>query len=141
MQQRVIPGSDQSADADRLVNHATDRIRPARVHYPPGLGAADTRVVAEARHDVVHVVFGFDDPLAGVERLCTNKILAVAVDQIGGAPQYVRPFAFRRAWPRTGVEGFARRGYRGVGVLGRCLGRLRDQLAVGGTSDFSASVV
>ncbi len=141
LQQRVIPRSDQSADADRLVDQATDRIRLAGVHNAAGLGAADARVVAQARHDVVHVVLGFDDPLAGVERLGAHEILAVAVDQIGGAPQHVCPFAFRRPRPRSRVEGLTRRGDRGMGVLGGCLGGLRDQLAVGGTSDFAASSV
>ena len=141
LQQRVIPRSDQSADADRLVDEATDRIRPAGVHHASGLGAADACVVAQARHDIVHVVLGFDDPLAGVERLGADEILAVAVDQIGGAPQHVRPFAFRRMRPRARVEGFARRGDRGMGVLGGCLGGCCDQLTVGGTSDFAASSI
>ena len=141
LQQRVIPRGDQSADADRLVDEATDRIRPAGVHHAPGFGAADTRVVAQARHDIVHVVLGFDDPLAGVERLGADEVLAVAVDQIGGAPQHVRPLAFRRMRPRARVEGFARRGDRGMGVLGGCLGGCGDQLAVGGTSDFAARPV
>ena len=122
LQQRVVPRRDQSADADRLVDHAADRIRAAGVDHPAGLGAADAGVVAEARRDVVHVVLGFDEPLAGVERLGAGEILAVAVDQVGGAQQHVRPFAFRRARPRARVEGLARRGDRGVGVLGGCLG-------------------
>jgi hypothetical protein len=141
LQQRVIPWSDQSADADRLVDEATDRIRPAGVHHAPGFGAANTCVVAQARHDIVHVVLGFDDPLAGVERLSADEILAVAVDQIGGAPQHAGPFAFRRARPLARVERFARRGDRGMGVLGRCLGGLCHQLTVGGTLDFAASPV
>ena len=141
LQQRVIPGGDQSADADRLVDEATDRIRPAGVHHAPGFGAADACVVAQARHDIVHVVLGFDDPLARVERLGADEILAVALDQIGGAPQHVRPFAFRRVRPRARVEGFARRGNRGMGVLGGCLGGLCDQLTVGRTSDFAASPI
>ncbi len=141
LQQRVIPRGDQSADADRLVDEATDRIRLSGVHHAPGFGAADASVIAQARHDIVHVVLGFDDPLAGVERLGADEILAVAVDQIGGAPQHVRPFAFRRIRPRARVEGFARSGDRGMGVLGGCLGGCCDQLTVGGTSDFSASPI
>ena len=141
LQQRVIPRRDQSADADRLVDEATDRIRLSGVHHAPGFGAADARVIAQARHDIVHVVLGFDDPLAGVERLGADEILAVAVDQVGGAPQHVRPFAFRRIRPRARVEGFARSGDRGMGVLGGCLGGCCDQLTVGGTSDFAASPI
>ena len=49
LQQRVIPRGDQSADADRLVDQAADRIRPAGVHHASGIGAADAGVVAQAR--------------------------------------------------------------------------------------------
>ncbi len=136
LKQGVVPGGDQSADADGLVGHPAEGVVAAGVHHPAGAGAGDPAVVAEAGDDVGDVVFALDQALAGVERLGAGELLGVALDDVGGAQQESAALTFGGVRPGAGVEGPTGRGDRGLGVGPGSLGHPRDERAVRRTADL-----
>ena len=78
LEEWVVPGRDQAADSDRLVDDPADHVGVARVDHPAGLLGGDVAVVAEDADHVVDVVLALDQPLAGVEGLCLGDQALVA---------------------------------------------------------------
>ena len=138
LQQRVVPRRDQRADADRGVDDAADGVGSAGVDHPTGVGAGDPAVVAETADDVVDVVLGLDQPLAGVQRLGGRVDVAVPGEQVGHPQQQRAALALRGGGPVAGVERPAGGGDRGGGVAGVALDHRGDQLSVRGTADLAA---
>ena len=121
LQQRVVPRRDQGADADRLVDDPADRVAALPVSTTrPASVPADAGVVAEAGDDVVHVVLGLDQALAGVQRLGAGEVLA-SRSMMSATRASSRPRS-RSGVCRQGpvVEGRARRGDRRRGVGSAC---------------------
>ena len=116
LQQRVVPGGDQPADADRLVHDPADDVGVAGVDDAAGVLGGDAAVVAEDRGHVGDVVPALDQALAGVLRLGQRDLLGVALEEVGGAQQEVAALAGGRRGPGAVVEGAVRRGDREVGV-------------------------
>ena len=105
LQQRVVPGRDQGADPDRLVDHPADRVVAAGVDHPAGVGAGDAAVVAEAADDVVDVVLGLDQALAGVQGLGAGEGGLVPHQQVGRAQEQCTSLALGGPRPVALVEG------------------------------------
>ena len=138
LQQRVVPGSDEPADPDRLVDDPADGVVAAGVDHPAGVGAAEPAVVAEAGDDVGDVVLALHQPLAGVQRLGAGELLGVALDEVGGAQQQRSALPLGGVRPGSLVEGA--RGPRRSPP--RCrdvsLPNGRGERAVSGTADLPA---
>ena len=105
LQERVVPGPDQAADPDRLVDDPAEGVRVARVDEAARLLVGEIRVIAEDPGDVGHVPAALAHRLAGVERLQASHLLEVAIDQLGDRVQDGGPLAGRRARPVGRIEG------------------------------------
>ena len=87
LQQRVVPGRDQTAHADRLVVDPRQGAGRAGLDDSPREALRHPREVAEAAHHVGDVVARLDDPLAGVEGLRSRDDLDIALKEVGDAIQ------------------------------------------------------
>jgi len=95
------------------------------------------REVAERRGNAVHVPAAFDDGFAGVERFERRQVLGVGVDGVGNPVEQACTLARAGLAPRAFVEcatgggdGALRIGHGGVG-------RLRQDVFVGGIDDVA----
>ncbi|CAM5246799.1 hypothetical protein SVIOM74S_05571 [Streptomyces violarus] len=104
LEQRVVPGGDERADADRLVDDAAEDVR-ADVHDPAAVLAREFGVVAEGVRHVLHVDAGLGQRLAGVEGLGAGDVLLVAQQQVADAQQEVGPVVEGGVRPVLLVEG------------------------------------
>ncbi len=138
LQEGVVPGCDEAADADRFINDATHGVLAAGVDHPSGVGAAESAVVAEAGDDVGHVVRALHQPLAGVQRLGAGELLGVPFDEVGRAQQQRAALPLGGARPGSLVEGGARRGDGRLGVGAGPFRDGRDQGAVSRAADLPA---
>ena len=138
LQQRVVPGGDQAADADGLVHDAADHVGPSGVDDATGVLGRDVGVVPEHPDDVVDVVLALDQALAGVQRLGAGDGVLVADQQVGDPVQQRAALERRGAGPRPVVERRAGRADRGGGVLGAGLVDLGDQRTVRRAADLPA---
>ena len=139
LEQRVVPGRDQPADAERLVDDPADHVGVAGVDHAAGVLGGGAAVVAEHRDHVGDVVLALDQALAGVHRLGLGDRVGVSLEQVGGAQQEVAALAGRRRRPGSLVEGAVGGVDRGRGVLGPGLVDLGDDLAVGRADDRAAT--
>ena len=138
LQQRVVPRRDQSAHADGLPHDPADRVVPAGVDDPPGIGAGHSAEVAEAGDDVVDVVLGLDQSLAGVQRLGPRHLLLVPLEEVGHAEQQRAALPGRRRGPGAVVEGGPRGRDRRGRVGGARLVHGGDRAPVRGAGDVAA---
>ncbi|CAM5271146.1 hypothetical protein STENM36S_05617 [Streptomyces tendae] len=124
LEERVVPGSDHRADADRLVHDDAVDVGRARVDDPAGGLAGDqVREVAEGVGDAVDVDAPLLDGLARVAALQQAELLAVAHEEVGDTAQQGGASGDRGVRPLARVEGPPGGGHREVGVL---LVALRD---------------
>ena len=137
LQQRVVPGRDESADTDRLVADPAHDVRVAGVDHPSGRVAGELAEVAEAVRDVGHVEPALDEPLAGVEGLRAGERLGAVADQVGDPEQQVAACGGRGARPGTVVERPPGRRDRPLDVPRRGLGHRADVRAVGRAADLA----
>ncbi len=137
LEQRVVPGGDQRADADRLVHDDAVHVGAARVHdTPAALVHDEVGEVAEGVGDVVDVDPALFQGLAGVPALDQRDLLAVALEQVPDAAQQRGALGDRRAGPRAGVEGPPGRGDGRVRVVRPALGHGREGPGVCGVEDL-----
>ena len=101
LQQRVVPGRDEGAHPDRLVDDPADHVGPAGVDDPSRVLGRHPAVVAEHRGHVVDVGLALHQPLAGVERLGPGHGVAVAGQEVGHPEQDRTPLLGRGVGPRT----------------------------------------
>ncbi len=141
LQQRVVPGRDQGADADRLVHHPAVDVRPPGVDHPAGLARDQPPEVAETVDDVVHVVRALHQPFAGVQGLGAGQRVLVPGEEPGDPQEQVTALGGRRVRPGTGVEGAPGRRDGLHGVLAAGLVHDAHQGAVGGTADLPGALV
>lgn len=119
-------------------DHAVDLVA-ARVDHPAGsLGGDQVREVAERVGHAVDVDAAFLERLARVPGLEPAEFLAVAPQQVRGAPEHVGALTCRGARPGalSAVERAARGLHRDVHVLLVALGYLGEGLAVRRIEDF-----
>ena len=138
LQQRIVPRRDQPAHADGLPHHAADRVVPAGVDDPPGVGAGHPAEVAEAGDDVIDVVLGLDQSLAGVQRLGPRHLRLVPLEEVGHAEQQRAPLPGRQCGPGAVVEGGPRGRDRRRRVGGARLVHGGDRAPVRGAGDVAA---
>ena len=91
LQQRVVPGRDQRAHAERLVDDPAQHVLAAGVDDAAGVLGRDVAVVAEHRDHVGDVVLALDQALAGVHRLGQRHLVGVALEQVGHRGAAGRP--------------------------------------------------
>ena len=141
LEQRVVPGRDQPADPDRLVDDLAARVRDPGLDEAPVVGGGEVAEPAEAVRDVVHVDLGLDDPLPGVVGLGAREPVLVALQQIGDAQQQRPPLGGRDVRPAAVVEGRAGSADGPLGVRGARLADLGDERAVRGRTDLAPAAV
>ena len=139
LQQRVVPGRDQAADAERLVDDPADHVGVAGVDDPTGVLGGGPAVVTEHRDHVGDVVPALDQALARVRGLGLRDRVGVPLEQVGGAEQEVASLTGGRRGPGSLVEG-AVGGVDGERrVLGPGLVDLTGDAAVGRADDRAAA--
>ena len=136
LQQRVVPGRDQRAHADRFADDAADHLRPSGVDQPPAVLAGQRGVVGEHADHVVDVQAALGQGLARVEGLRTGDLLPVAHQQPRDPGQQRPPLAGGGTRPRTGVERCPRRQHGAVDVSWLGLVDLRHDALVEGVDDL-----
>ena len=139
LEERVVPGRDQRADPERLVDDAAEHVLAAGVDDPSGVLGRDAAVVPEHRDHVGDVVLALDQPLAGVARLGQRHLGDVALEEVGHPQQQVAPLAGGGRRPRPVVEGVVRRTDGGPRVVGAGLVDLGHEGAVGRAADGAAA--
>ncbi len=137
LEERVVPGGDQRADADRFVDdHAVD-VGRARVDDPArGLGGYQVGEVAEGVGDAGDVDAALLDGLARVPALQQAELLAVAHQQVGHAAQQGGALGDRGARPGALVERVPGGGHSAFGVLLVTLGDHGERPGVRGVADL-----
>ena len=124
-QQRIVPRNDLSGDADRLFERERHRVVGDGIHVADNFGG-ESAVVFEAGGDVVEVVFGFDDGLAGVAAFEFGERGQILTNFVGEAEQNAAALLRRRGRPRAFFESGLGGGDGAVHVVGRGVGDLRD---------------
>ncbi len=124
LEQRVVPGRDHGADADRLMDDDAVDVGRARVDHPAGrLGGDQVGEVAEGVGDAVDVDASLLEGLARVPALQQAEFLTVADEEVGDAAQQGGALGDGGAGPGALVECLPGRGHRPFRVL---LVALRD---------------
>lgn len=141
LQERIVPGGDQRAHPDGLVDDTAVDARRTGLDHPARLGGGRPPEVAEAVGDVVDVVLALDEPLARVERLGAGERVLVPQEEVGDAQQQVTAVRGRCRGPGALVEGAARGGDRLDGVLAARLVDDADQGAVRRAADLAGALV
>ena len=135
--QREVPRHDAGDDADRLATGVGVELAARHRHRDGGalhLGGPAGEVAEQLGGDA-DVAAGGREALAVVERLELGELLGALVDQVADAPQQVRALARGHPRPRrAGLEGVAGGDDGAVGVDGRGLGDLDEDL-LGGRVD------
>ena len=120
LQERVVPRSDEGADADRLVDDPAQCAGRAGGHQPAGVLVGETGVVAEDADRILDVVAPLAESLAGVARLLAGDLLEVTLEQVGDTVEEQPTLRGGRGRPRPMVEGVTsgRDGPLDVAVVG-----------------------
>ncbi len=139
-QQRVVPGHDLSADADRLAQRVAEHVAgrdgdrfALDLRRPAG-------VVAQVGDRGGDVAFGSAERLAVVERFELGELGPVCLQQIGQRVHEPGPFRRRDLSHRT-VERGAGGGDGAVDVVGAGVGEGDDRLAGGGIDALERAAV
>ena len=141
LQQRVVPRSDERADADGLVHDLRRNGVGAGVDDATGIVCGELAEVVEAVRDVVHVDLRFDEALTGVQGLGLREFVLALTQHSGELQQQVAAFAGGNRRPDAGVEGAAGGLDRQLGVRGAGFVHLGDKAAVGWVVDLPGSTV
>lgn len=138
LEEGVVPGGDQGADADGLVDDDAVDVGVARVDDPAAaLVHHEVGEVAEGRCHVVDVDPALFEGLAGVAALGDRDLLAVTLEQLGDPAQQPGPLGDGLVRPGAVVEGASRRRDRRIGVLGPALRDDGQDRGVGGVDDLA----
>ena len=124
-QQRIIPRDDLSGNADRFFEREAHGVVGDRIHIANDLGGKTT-IIFEASGDVVEVVLGFDDRLAGVAALEFGECGQVLTDFVGETEEDAAAFLRGCGRPWTFFEGGLGGGDGTVDVVGRGVRDLSD---------------
>ena len=133
-QQRVVPGDDAADDAERVLDHERELRRLDRRDHPAGAVAADLGVVVERGRAPLDLVAVLDQRLAALGGHRPGELLAVLAQPPRDLVEHLAALAGRRR--RPAAERLARRGDRGVDLLGRGGGDGRDRLGRVGVLDL-----
>lgn len=138
LQERVVPGRDQRAYADRLVHDdAVDVGRPGVHHAPAALAHHEIGEVAEGVGDAVDVDAPLLQGLARVTAFEQPELLAVADQEVCDAAQQGGALGDGGVRPGALVEGAARGGDREVRVPLVTLRDHGERLGIGGVEDLA----
>ena len=140
LEERVVPRSDQGADADGLVHDPADHVGVAGVDDPAGVLGGDPAVVAEdatrcrrcRTRDSTRRLPVSSDSIRARSALSRSSRSATLVSR---SPRS----RARRVRPGAVVEGAVRGGDGGLGVLDAGLVHLGDEGPVGRAADLAAS--
>ncbi|GAB2921144.1 hypothetical protein GCM10027028_18560 [Streptomyces sundarbansensis] len=113
----MVPGGDERAHADRLVDDPAEDVG-AHVHDPAAVLVGDLAEVAEGVRHILDVDPGLGQGFAGVEGLGAGDLLPVAQQQVVHTEQHVGTAAGGGAGPVGLLEGPPGGAYRAVDVVG-----------------------
>ena len=138
-QQRVVPGHDAADDAHRLLQDERELRRLDRRDHAARRAAADLRVVVERGGDPADLVGVLDQRLAALERHEPGELVGAGAQARRDLVQHLAALDRRRA--RPGARRVARRGDRGVDLLGGRRGDAREHGFVVGILDVERGAV
>ena len=106
LEERVVPGGDESAHADGRILDARAHIRVARIDDTAAecVALSEAGEVAEGLRHVSNVVLGLDQALAGVEGLQTGNHVDIALKEIRDTGEQPAPLGHGDTRPAAIVE-------------------------------------
>ena len=124
-QQRIVPRNNLSGNADRLFERKAHRIVGNGIHIADNFGR-EPAVIFEAGGDIVEVVLGFDDRLAGVAAFEFGERGQIGANFFGQAEQHAAALLRGCRRPRAFFESGLGSGDGAVHVVGRGVRNLGD---------------